>query len=143
MKKKETEKSADRHIRITDISLLEQIDEIMQYPEYNNFNKVICSALFYGLPALRKELSGEVELPPATKELEVFTQEGAPRELCKLLIQLLKEVNLNATINKSMLSSIFNACANGFGKSFAEGCYACTPDYLEDFELEGLKSLGK
>ena len=60
MKKKETEKSADRHIRITDISLLEQIDEIMQYPEYNNFNKVICSALFYGLPALRKELCGSV-----------------------------------------------------------------------------------
>ena len=99
--------------------------------------------IFYGLPALRKELRGEVELPPATKEIEVFTQEGAPREFCKLLIQLLKEVNLNATINKSMLSSIFNACADDFGKSFAEGCYACTPDYLEDFELKGLKSLGK
>lgn len=50
MKRKEVEKSVDRHIRIWDTILLEQIDKIMEYPEYKSFSKVINDALFYGLP---------------------------------------------------------------------------------------------
>ena len=56
MKRKEIEKAIDRHIRITDMDMLKQIDEIMERPQYKSFSKVINDALFYGLPVLRKEL---------------------------------------------------------------------------------------
>ena len=62
MKRKEVDKAVDRHIRITDMYIMEQIDEIMEDPEYKSFSKVINDALFYGLPILRNKLYGEVTL---------------------------------------------------------------------------------
>ena len=45
MKRKEVEKSIHRHIRITDMEMLDMIDQIMEYPEFNSFNKVNNEAL--------------------------------------------------------------------------------------------------
>lgn len=55
MKRKEIEKAIDRHIRITDMDMLKQIDEIMEHSQYKSFSKVINDALFYGLPVLRND----------------------------------------------------------------------------------------
>ena len=149
MKRKETEKCSDRHVRITDISLLEQFDEIMQHPRYHSFNKVLNEALFYGLPMLHDQLFGEVTLPPETPTVRPESTQGSlvDNEAMRTVIRLLKEIVLNEVINKSMLSSIFNATALGLngeevsGEKFEQGYYSSTPEYLEDFELRGLKSL--
>ena len=63
------------------------------------------------------------------------------------LVRLLKETVLNATINKSMLSSIFHALdyiSSGLkmdSNKYLQGQMSDTPDYLYDYELQGLKSL--
>ena len=149
MKKKETEKSIDRHVRITDISLLEQFDEIMQLPGYQSFNKVLNEALFYGLPALHDKLFGKVELPPEppTVRFKPIQKGKKDNEVMQNIIRLLKEIVLNEVINKSTLSSIFNATMLGLngelisGEKFEHGDYSNTPEYLEGYELRGLKSL--
>ena len=59
----------------------------------------------------------------------------------------LKEVILNVTINKSLLSSLFNAKArelNGksvSGGKFTDGRYSETPEYLSVYELAGIRDL--
>ena len=149
MKKKETEKSIDRHVRITDISLLEQFDEIMQEPGYQSFNKVLNEALFYGLPTLHDKLFGEVELPPETPTVRFKPMQKGKihNEVMQNVIRLLREIVLNEVINKSTLSSIFNATMLGLngekvsGEKFEQGDYSNTPEYLETYELRGLKSL--
>ena len=148
MKKKETEKSMDRHVRITDITLLEQFDKIMQLPEYKSFNKVLNDALFYGLPILHDKLYGPVEIQQESQESE-STEQSETDKFYLEIVRLLKEIILTNSINKSMLASIFNACKNGYngevvsGKRFEEGLYALTPDYLEMYELRGLKNIRK
>ena len=59
MKKKEVEKSVDRHIRIADLELLEQIDKIMEYPGFKSFSKVINEALYIALPKILERLEGK------------------------------------------------------------------------------------
>ena len=59
----------------------------------------------------------------------------------------LKEVILNVTINKSMLSSLFNAKARELsrksvsGDKFAEGRYSETPEYMSAYEFAGIRDL--
>ena len=148
MKKKETEKSMDRHVRITDITLLEQFDKIMQLPEYKSFNKVLNDALFYGLPILHEKLYGPVEIQQEPQESE-STEPSTSDKFYLEVVRLLKEIILTNSINKSMLASIFNAFGkelNGetiSGKRFEDGAYALTPDYLEMYELRGLKNIRK
>lgn len=149
--KKETEKRPDRHVRITDNSLLEMVDVLMQRPEYKSFNKVLNEALFYGLPILYEKVFGEVvEAPQEAPQVIVQepTDEGsASDEFYLQVVRLLKEIVLTNSINKSMLSSIFNACKKGYkgenisGTRFEDGEYATTPDYLELYEIRGLKNI--
>lgn len=149
--RKEAEKFSDRHIRISDISLLEKIDEIMQAPNYKSFNKVLNEALFYGLPILYEKLFGAVKdegVERIERLREPMGESSAGDAFYQAIVRLLKEIVLNETINKSMLSSIFNACKEGYkgepvsGKEFEAGGYAGTPDYLESYELKGLKTIG-
>lgn len=150
--RKEAEKFSDRHIRISDISLLEKIDEIMQVPNYKSFNKVLNEALFYGLPILYEKLFGAVK-DEGAERIERFREPAgesiADDAFYQVIVRLLKEIVLNETINKSMLSSIFNACKEGYkgetvsGEEFEAGGYAGTPDYLESYELKGLKTIGR
>lgn len=147
-KKKETEKQSDRHIRIADITLMEKIDELMQYPEYKSFNKVINEALFYGLPTLYEKVVGkEITLDDSQSLINESTQGGADGEFYMQVVRLLKEIVLNEAICKSILSSLFNAQNYVYQgrtiaqRQFEEGAYSNTPDYLESFELKGLKEL--
>ena len=151
MKRKEMEKAVDRHIRITDMDMLKQIDEIMERPQYKSFSKVINDALFYGLPVLRKELFGEVsidEQPTPTRPQ--INGSRIDDELFDTIVRLLKETVLNVTINKSILSSLFHDIArvnkvlqlgNDMNEMYEQGLMSDTPDYLYDYETDGLKKL--
>lgn len=63
------------------------------------------------------------------------------------MIRLLKETVLNATINKSILSSLFHGkCLEYKGcevkaEDFEDGQISDTPDYLYNYELDGLKKM--
>ena len=152
MKRKEVEKAIDRHIRITDMSTMVQIDEIMEDPEYKSFSKVINDALFYGLPILKNKLYGEVTIDNEqhTSPRPQINGSRLDDELFNTIVKLLKETVLNVTINKSILSSLFNNTermnkAFGLGKDMNElyekGLMSDTPNYLYEYELEGLKKL--
>lgn len=151
MKRKEIEKAIDRHIRITDMDLLKQIDEIMERPEYKSFSKVINDALFYGLPVLRKELFGEITLDEQpTPTRPQINGSRLDDELFDTIVRLLKETVLNVTINKSILSSLFHDMArinkvlqlgDDMNEMYEQGLMSDTPDYLYDFETDGLKKL--
>ena len=149
--RKEIEKQSDRHIRITDVSLVEQIDSIMEAPEYKSFNKVLNHALFYGLPILYEKVFGTVATEQP-QEVQVPMQEptDSENEADELLIEivkLLKEIVLTGNLNKSMLSSIFRVCQyDHAGKTVSPdkleaGQYGSTPDYLELSEIRGLKDI--
>ena len=151
MKRKEIEKAIDRHIRITDMDLLKQIDEIMEHSKYKSFSKVINDALFYGLPVLRKELFGEVtidEQPTPTRPQ--INGSRIDDELFDTIVRLLKETVLNVTINKSILSSLFHDMArmnkvlqlgDDMNDMYEQGLMSDTPEYLEEFELQQIKKL--
>ena len=54
---------------------------------------------------------------------------------------------LNATINKSILSSLFhdleriNKALNVDSELYEQGLMSDTPDYLHDYEISGLKKM--
>jgi len=68
-------------------------------------------------------------------------------ELNAVTVQLLQETVLNATINKSILSSIYNFLSEKYAsdreliKDFNTGLLADTPEYLGSYEAEGIKRL--
>lgn len=149
MKRKEIEKSVDRHIRITDMDIMEQIDEIMEDPEYKSFSKVINDALFYGLPVLRDKLYGEVALDDKqpTPPRPQINGSRLDDELFNTIVKLLKETVLNVTINKSILSSVYNdlerinKVLQLDNELYEKGLMSDTPDYLYEYEMDGLKKL--
>lgn len=151
MKRKEVEKSVDRHIRIWDTILLEQIDKIMEYPEYKSFSKVINDALFIALPKILERLEGKEEITlPEVEEPRCPVRQSIiiDEEFYGVIERLLMEIVLNVVINKSILSSLFNGkCMEYKGcrvpKLFEQGLMSDTPDYLEQFELEQLKKMRK
>ncbi len=151
MDEKKEKIGIQKHIRITDSDISEQIERVMEHPDYKSFSKVVNDALFYGLPILCEKLFGEVTLseeqaPPSQRQ----TAESLDEKSFNVLARLLKEVVLNVTINKSILSSLFNNTermnkAFGLGKDLNElyekGLMSDTPDYLYEYELEGLKKM--
>jgi hypothetical protein len=137
-----------KHIRIDDTGISEQIDRIMQLPEYKSFNKVINDALFYGLPVLTEKLFAGATLPKDENELPNKRENNNEKDegFYALIVKLLRETVLNVTINKSILSSLFNAKIIEYkgGKvheDFSQGLMSDTPDYLNDFGLSELKKL--
>lgn len=151
MKRKEVEKSVDRHIRIWDTVLLEQIDKIMEYPEYKSFGKVINEALYIALPIILNRLQGKEEITLSNDEpipYKPIPQEKAfDDEASDVIIRLLKETVMNAVINKSILSSLYHAMGTlnrqcGINtERYEQGLMSDTPDYLEDFEMQQMKKL--
>lgn len=137
-----------KHIRITDSAITEQINRIMKLPEYKSFNRVVNDALFYGLPTLCVKLFGEAALreetsPPSQRE----NCGGLDEKSFNIIVRLLKETVLNVTINKSILSSIFhdlkqvNKVLEIDCEKYEQGLLCDTPDYLNDYETEGLKKM--
>ena len=144
MRGRKEEIGIQKHIRITDADIKDKLNRIMELPQYNSFNQAICDALFYGVPVLYEKLFGELK-EEAHEIFDVLRESpggGEDDAFYEIIVRLLKEIVLNETINKSMLSSIFNACKESYGKEFAEGGFAGTPDYLESYELKGLKAIG-
>ena len=148
MKRKEAEKSMDRHIRICDTSLLEQIDKIMEYPEFKSFSKVINEALYIALPKILEQLEGKEKVTLPDAEERPLTRQSTliDEEFYGVLVRLLKEIVMNEVINKSILSSLFNGkCIEHKGSAmyelFEKGLLSDTPRYLEDFELRQIKKL--
>lgn len=138
-----------RYIRITDVESWRLIDKISQDETYaKSFNKIITDALFYGLPVLYEKLFGEVSLseevaPPSQRK----QAEGIDEKSFNVLVKLLKETVLNVTINKSILSSVFhdlvriNKVLDLDNELYEQGLISDTPDYLYDYEVEGLKKM--
>lgn len=138
------EKLVRRFITIRDMSLWRDIDEIMKHKEYKSFNKVICDALSYGLPELKRQLYGNAE----KQYNELSTRDNTQDRFNSEVVSLLKELVLNANINKAMLSSLFNLKEverynTRLGQKFADGSFSNTPNFLESFELNGLINLNK
>lgn len=134
----------EKHIRITDTQTANRIDALIA--RGSNFNKVVNDALFYGLPILYEKTVGgvtEVEQRELTGEGQTGTAEDA---FYATLMRLLKEIVLNVTINKSILSSLYHAAGAGLmgvklKENFQSGLLSDTPEYLERYEAEGIKNL--
>ena len=137
-----------RHIRITDSELNAEIERLMQQPGYESANKVINDALYYGLPILTERIFGgsvtEEERLALSKPRESGSKE---EEFYAVATRLLKETALNAAINKSILSSLYNFVSDVIdahtkeAKNLNSGLMSDTPEYLEQFEAEGIRNL--
>jgi hypothetical protein len=147
MNEKEKGRSVEKRIRITDSIMNEQINRIMTLPGYRkSCNRAINEALFYGLPILIEKLFGESIPQEEIEELKRGNVGSKEEEMNALIVRLLRETVLNVTINKSILSSLFNAKMlerKGLPvqSDFDSGLLADTPDYLNDYEIEGIKKL--
>ena len=125
------------------------IDEISAHDGYNSFNKIINDALFYGLPILRDKVVGGMVTEEERENLVAQRKSGSTQEeFYVVLTRLLSETVLNITINKSILSSLFNFISDKYSgeeiiKKLNNGLLADTPEYLEQFEAEGIKNLRK
>lgn len=148
MAEKKEKIGIQKHIRITDSDITAQIERIMEHPEYKSFSKVVNDALFYGLPVLCEKLFGEAVLseetaPPSQRQ----SFGGLDEKSFNVLVRLLKETVLNVTINKSILSSIFhdlkqvNKVLEIDGELYEQGLMSDTPDYLYEYETDGLKKM--
>lgn len=148
MAEKKAKIGVEKHIRITDEETNRQIDRVLELPEYKSFNQVVNDALFYGLPLLCEKLFGEAELlettaPPSQRQ----SFGGLDEKSFNVLVRLMKETVLNVTINKSILSSLFHGkCLEYKGckvdaENFENGVISDTPDYLNDYEISGLKKM--
>lgn len=137
-----------KHIRIADSDITAQIERIMELPEYKSFSQVVNDALFYGLPILCEKLFGEATLseetaPPSQRHIV----SGLDEKSFNVLVRLLKETVLNVTINKSILSSLFHGKSLEYkgcevdAENFENGLISDTPDYLYEYEIEGLKKM--
>ena len=155
---KNTDKKTRKFISIPDMEKWELIDKLAELPKYEkSFNKIINDALDYGLPLLIKAEFGDIkdndgykmEEPPMEepqKEVETYYRLD---ELLEELIGLVEEVILNATINKSLLCSLFNQkvqelSEGGFlGRSFKSGDMRDTPEYLETYERRAIREINQ
>lgn len=147
-KSTQTDKRARRYIRITDSGKWEQIDKLTELKKYrNSFNLLINDALDYGLPELCKSLFEPVDIENNTEPKPSVRIEINNDSYFAEVVKLLKEIIVNVTVNKSMLSSLFNAKSSEYngqavsGKKFNDGAYRDTPSYIEDYELRALRDL--
>ena len=137
-----------RHIRIADSEMNEQIDRLTKQPGYESANKVINEALFYGLPILAEKICGETVTREEREALTAPRKIGSREEkFYAVVVQLLREAVLNVTINKSILSSLYHEKSEEIAKDrdranrFDSGLMSDTPEYLERYEEEGIKKL--
>lgn len=148
-REKVTDKRARRYITITDRGAWEYIDKIMTHPDYGkSFNKVINSALLFGLPELYKRLFDTVEIDGEEKTVSV-PNEYNENAFYFQLIRLMKEMLANEVITKSVVCSLFNERAEALdgnapdAYSLKKGFYQDTPEYLVNEEIRMLKDVGR
>lgn len=101
------------------------------------------------MPILRDKVVGGIVTEEEKENLVAPRKSGSTdEEFYAALTRLLSETVLNITINKSILSSIYNLISETCQgeeiiKKFNDGQLADTPEYLEQFEAEGIKNLRK
>ena len=159
-KNKTIDKRARRYIRILDQDKWAEIDKLMAKQKYqNSFNQLINDALDYGLPLLVKAEFGKIKdvvdeysMDEPTKEKErTLGAENYQQsdELLNNLMILMEEVVLNATINKSLLCSLFNTKNRELkgiptrSENFENGAFRDTPEYLESYEKRTIREINK
>ena len=127
----------------------EYIDKIMMHPDYGkSFNKVINSALLFGLPELYKRLFDTVEIDGEEQTVSV-PNEYNENAFYFQLIRLMKEMLANEVITKSVVCSLFNERAEVLdgnasdAYSLKKGFYQDTPEYLVNEEIRMLKDVGR
>ena len=137
-----------RHIRIADSELNAEIERLMKQPGYESANKVINDALYYGLPILTEKIFGGAVTEEERLALSKPRESGSKEEeFYAVATRLLKETALNAAINKSILSSLYNFVSDVIdphtkeAKNLNSGLMSDTPEYLEQFEAEGIRNL--
>lgn len=142
-----TDKSVRKFITIRDTDKWEQIDKLMTLPQYKNtFNKVINDALDYGLPLLIKAEFGDIE-DEETESGKTVTAHGKDEEFYGQVVRLMREMIMNANINKALLASLFEAKnmelhhRPASATAFETGCYQDLPEFAQGYELRTLKSL--
>lgn len=150
--RKNPDHAAGYYVRIRDEDKWKLIGKLQKIDKYkNSFNQMVNDALDYGLPKLIKaELGEEVEL---AKENETVTAKSpidvVTERYYTEVVRLLKEIIVNVTINKSLLSSLFQAKAIELkgsrvaGDKFNGGLYNDTPECLVAYELRSLKGIRK
>ena len=141
-----TDKRERRYIRITDAGKWELLDKLSALDKYHNsFNQLINDALDYGLPLLIKAEFGDIE--GEAEESVGAVRHSKDEEFYGLVIRLMKEIIMNANINKALLSSLFEAKSLELkhqsvnATAFDSGCFQDLPQFAEDYELRTLKSL--
>ncbi|MCD8040846.1 MAG: hypothetical protein LUF82_04945 [Clostridia bacterium] len=143
-----TENRNRRYIRINDIDTWDMIDEVSELNSSYSFNEIVNRALMYGLPELIKYLKGEVKLEPTEEVSKGYSEyELEQMKYYGTVVHLLKEINLNLLLCKSMLSQLVNAYGETLAgnrviyEKYCQGAYSDTPDFLVDYETRELKKL--
>lgn len=80
MKEKHQKIGVQRHIRIADSEMIEQIERITKLSGYESANKVINEALFYGMPILYEKLTGGMVTEEERENLVAPKESGSPDE---------------------------------------------------------------
>jgi hypothetical protein len=145
-KSTQTDNRARRYIRILDDDKWSKIDKLSTLEKYgNSFNQLINNALDLGLPLLIKAEFGEID--EEEEERIYSTIHSKDEEFYGQVVRLFGEVIMNLNINKSILSSLFEAKRLELthrpvsGEAFATGCFQDTPKFAEEYELRTLRSL--
>lgn len=126
----------------------EYIDKIMTHPDYDkSFNKVINSALLFGLPILYKRLFDTVEIDGEEKTVSV-PREYSEDALYFELVRLIRENIANQVVLKRLVCSVFNLLAvwgegARMGEAFKKGFLKDTPDFIVKEEARLLKEAGR
>ena len=127
-----TDKRERRYIRISDADKWELIDKL--------------SALDYGLPLLIKAEFGDIEDEEAESG-KVLPAHSRDEEFYGQVVRLMKEMIMNANINKALLASLFEAKSLELNHqpvsaaAFDTGCFQDLPKFAEDYELRTLRSI--
>ncbi|MDE7401655.1 MAG: hypothetical protein K2N17_06355 [Clostridia bacterium] len=140
------DKRERRYIRISSSNAWEQIDKLSTKERYaNSFNMLINDALDYGLPLLIKEVFGEIDYDEETKQYNAA--HSKEEEFYGQVVRLFKELIMNETINKAIVSSLFEAKRLELlhkpvsAEAFETGCFQDTPEFANDYELRELRKI--
>ena len=159
-KLKQNDHNASIYFRIKDEDVWEQIDKLMALPCYANSRAALLNdALSYGLPKLIDAKLGEVKLECQNEErpqqsktgmLDEASMQRIERfidERADLIAKVLQQLVMNTTLNKWLLSSLFNAKSNELNdkpilpQNFNDGAMRYTPTCFLKYEVDMINQI--
>ena len=151
-KLKQNEHKASIYFRLRDEDNWLIIDRLMTLPEYErNRAKLLNDALSIGLPLLLEEKeNGKITLPAVNEDsvpIRIRRRKGSVAD-DKEIKGLLSEIVMNSSLNKSMLSALFNLKEKEISNPilagrFKHGELNNIPDCLFDTQIDMLKEISK